>query len=383
MKYMKIMGLALLVCTVTGCAKAPETKVENGISYAESEVEQQIDELLGTPDKEYDMLKETSEGCRCEGTLGSGDNKLVLDFCVDNPEQKQCNRISVQALQEPIAQEKIEEILFDGEKAVDITEKEPEEEKVSGDEVPVNEENFSSEYRMVLENQQGTKVFSRSTDSSFYYENTPLLEKYNEIAGESGNETFDYDIEPNFTCGMAEQQAKEVLRSLCNIEIETKSVKALYNGSEGYYEISFTVSESGIPVASNDYLVGAEHVVQVQGNIWIGREGIACITGDNMLWKETETSAQTCISLEKALELLEKYVEEGKLSGGDNMVLDKCELAYLPVTEDLQTVELLPVWRFYISTEQMIQMLEGENYPANAAKDISINAVDGSLTYLQ
>lgn len=237
-----------------------------------------------------------------------------------------------------------------------------------------------------MTSEDGTIHFNQTSHGGFDYRDDKLIAQYkNEIVlGDICLEEYNKNISDSYTVSMAQQNLQKLLNEILNEEIQIISCKTVHNGrEEGYYEFTFVPLKGNLPLAVNDRDINGDSIIDVFAMAQIGKAGIARIVADNFWSAEqsvTEYREEKCISYTKMLEILEQYILDGKISCTKEIVFTRVELVYLPKTDDWKEVEFIPVWRFYISADELMEpdvanIVQKGNYPT----DICINAINGEI----
>lgn len=372
----------LVLLTLCGCAEAPEANEENGIQYAVGESNESIQSIVADEtEKEDDDLAEVMDGNHCVCSIGDSEYVIKIDAEVTGLDVETVSAETAEPDPDAINRDKVIELFFGGEE--NVTETTPEEETDSAQEN--NEEigiisQMNSSGGMFLDSADGKIHFYQNTHAGFYYSNDELILQYKQIeTGGSYFEEQNTDISDSYTVAMAEQDLLETLLQILNEEVQILSCTTAYDGmGGGYYEFTIAPVLDGVPLAINDRSSDPDNIVDVYGRAQIGEDGIALIEANNFLWKSSASNGSEIISFGKILEILEEYIQEETIKGSENYTFTRVTLAWLPITEDWTEAELIPVWRFYIPIEELIEL----EYIENAPTDICINAVTGEIERL-
>lgn len=379
-KTLGIIAVSILLYALCGCAETPDMEAENGIRYAVEESDENIQSIVEEETDEEDaFLAEVMDGNRCVCSIGNSDYVISIDAEVTGLDVATVSAKTAVPDPDAINRDKVIELFFGGEE--NVTETYPEEENSSAQENSgeigiISQMNSSG--GMFLDSADGKIHFYQNAHAGFYYSNDELISQYKQIDTRgSFSEEQDKDISDSYTVSMAEQDLLETLSQILNEEVQILSCKSTYNeAGNGYYEFIFAPMIDGLQVAINDYSSNADSIVDVYGRAQIGEDGIALIEASNFLWKSSGASEEKeVLSFGKILKLLEQYMNDGKIMGSEKYTFTMVSLAWLPVTEDWTEAELVPVWRFYIPIEELIEL----EYVENAPSDICINAVTGEI----
>lgn len=372
--------MTLNMCLLLGCAEAPQTEEKNGIAY---ETEQQ-DEAI------QDMIKnETTEsgvkdGEHCKKTIGSGNNVINIDAVVSAPEQ---NTVAVKTAEpdpEALNTDVCMEILMGGkdnlkEIAVDD----------SGEGMTDDNGEIVAIQRFI--GTPNTKEWS-SIDGNlhlstwnvgFDFVNDQLNTQYESIGLNGGSYTqkMDGDIAEDYTKEMAKKEVQDVFSQILKLDIEFISCDAVWDDTgAGYYDFTIVPVVDNLPLAVNDRTIDVDEIVDVNGSIRIGKDGIASISAENFLWKITDTDEDSeYISLDSLWDILQEYMDRGDITGSPNVTFSRLSLSWLPITDDWETAELRPVWKIYLPA---LDDGIGQAMSDSAASDICINAMNGKIESL-
>lgn len=385
---MKKKGIcfAIIMCVLSGCAKAPEVKEEQGINYAVNEKDKNISNIIEEDtESENTYLVEGKEGTKCVCSLGDSGNVINIDAVVTGLNERTISHKKAEPFPDIINKEKVIDIFFGGEENVvenNIQEGDNTEQDNTGEEFITKQ--MKIEGKMSLNSVDGNISFLQS-DGGVYYHNYKLIGQYKQV--ETEEEFFqeeNRDISEAYTADMAKQDLLEVFSEIIDEEIQIISCTAIYNGAEGgNYEIIFAPMIEDVPLAINDWDTNTDSIVDVLGKAEIGQDGISFIEANNFLWKDSGILGETeenCISLEKALVILEEYLRKGDILGAEGITFTRVSLSWLPVTDNWIEAELKPVWRFYIPCAELIETGMAEiSMQENVPTDICINAIDGKI----
>lgn len=378
-KLVSFVMIVYLVFALSGCAERPKVSEENGIYYAQSETDNNIDKILNSPEREFVFSDE--ELYEYHKNIGKNERHFYIDAVVKNINLSEVSMLTVNPFENMFDKQKVISLFFDGSDNVcDITEKVNQKNiTAEGTEKAVSVK-MISDSRLCLETQDKNKWFSRSVDSSFYYGNNELNKKYANILSKEFQKQNSYDV-PTYTVDTAIEDVENIMKNLGFEGIQIVSCTSYYNQEEGYYDIEFTPMVGGLPLVFNNYEQNTDNIVDVLGTVTIGSDGIGDLQVNNCLWKIIEKKKVECISLDKLEQVLEQYVLSGDIECSENIVYTKCELQYLPTTDDWKNVILTPVWRIYVPTEERNDIDMDEVYRKNLPLDICINAISGKIEF--
>lgn len=379
----KILVL-LSALLVTGCASVPDSKEEDGVNYAISDSESEINEFVknGLEDKNEFILSDKN-GHHCICKLGKAEQKFNINAEVTNYEVATVSSVEAEPCPTMLNKEKIKEYFFDNDILEDTRSASFEERKKSEESTAMV--GMQSTQVINYTNKDHTKLFNSNTDAGFFYFDDTLSAQYNRIDLEGGT-TSNIDISDQYTMEMASEELTKTILDITGIDIiVTKSKSVSDNKGNGYYEFEFTSTVEGIGLAVNDREINTDNTIDSYGVAVMGANGIAKIEATNLLWRSTkENDKQDCLRLGEVLSLLEKYISDGKLTCNDKVVFSKCELVYLARTDDWKSAELVPVWRFYVPIEELVESDMGEIAMNNdIPTDICINAIDGTIEQMR
>lgn len=383
-------------CILCGCAKAPDARSENGVDFAESETDKEIAAMIeneGSDDgggmDEESYLVSGEDGDRCVCDIGTGDNVIHIDAPVSGLDVDKISPIEVLPFPEAVHKDAAIDILFGGEENVvegNGGDSEPVEASEGEESLDIDgiESDFSDLY---LDSPDGTIHFVVGSNDNFSYNNDTLTAQYKQLDKEGSITKVGADVSDSFTVEMAEHALLETISGIMGVDVQVESCATYLNkAGEGYYELHFVPTMENMPFVSTREM-DADHVVDVSGSAEIGEDGLSSIWATSCLWKKADgadSSASDCLSLGKTLEILGKYLEEGEITGADEITFSNVALSWLPTTTDWENFQLIPVWCFsvpyheYFNTDAML-IASGKNVPTL----ICINALDGRIELMQ
>ena len=373
------------VLLTTGCASVPESKEDEGVRYAISDSEHEIDELVksGIDDKSEYILSDEN-GYRCVCKLGEGEQKFVVDAPVINYEVETVASIEAEPCPTMLNKEKIKECFFKNEDMIENAKPEIKEDtEQSGEDVLVIV-GMPSTQDVFYSNEDHTKEFFYYTDAGFFYDNHTLIGQYKNIdfaGGIVGNN----DISDQYTMKMAEDELIKTLFDISGMDIiVTNSNSVIDDAGNGYYEFEFTSTVDGIGLVLNDRCCNADNTIDSYGLAVMGEDGISEIQANNLIWEKTKTyEQQDCLRLGEALSLVEKYISSGEIPCNEKMIYSRCGLEYIARTDDWIKAKMTPVWRFHVPSEEMAGTVMDELWCNGIPMDICINAVDGTIEQVE
>lgn len=378
-RAVRLVMIAGLIFILSGCAERPGVNEENGIYYAQGEADNNIDKILNASEEE--SVFSEAESYQYQKSVGEGDKHFCIEAVVKNIDLSEVSMLTVDPFENMFDKKKVISLFFDGSDNVcDITEKVNQERANAQDAEEAVSVKMIATSRLCLETQDRNKWFSRSVDSSFYYGNSELNKKYTNILSQEFHKQNGYDV-PGYTVNTAIEDVENIMENLGFEGIQIVSCTSYYNQEAGYYDIEFTPTVGGLPVAFNNYEQNIDNIVDVLGTVTIGSDGIGDLQASNCLWEIIEEKKTECISLNKAVQILEQYVLSGDIECSGNIIYTKCELQYLPTTDDWKKVTLTPVWRFYVPTAERDHIDMDEVYSKNIPLDICINAINGKIEF--
>ena len=391
--FQKIRGSILFVvlCILSGCAKAPEAETENGIQYAYNESDESIQNIIekDTGDISDVSLEESEDGKKCVCSIGDSGNVMHIDAVIDGVNVKTIAAKTAEPFPDVVNMEGVIDVLFGGE--ANVIERNPEEETAkqqnTGGEQAVMRQ-MKTTGQISLDSVDGNLHFIRTAYAGFDYRNDSLLAQYKQIEAGSCFEGWDKDISDSYTIEMAQKDLREVFSYVLNTDIRIVSCTSLYNEKgDGFYEFHFVPVIEKLPVAINDREMNTDPIVDVYGRVQIGEDGIAVIEAANLLWRCADISngsEMNCLGPEKALEVLEEYIKKGDITCSEKITFTRVSLVWLPITDDWTQAKFIPVWRFYIPCAELIESgMADIALTENAATDICINAIDGKIENIQ
>ena len=378
----KVLGLVvvtmLMVVSVCGCQKAPESSANGDILHAKDSVEDEVAAIVNEPKSaaENDMQAINS-------VIGTGDN--VIRIQAQMPDIPQDVKTIVLGENEILTKEVLTEFL--GSETGDIkdlseeTQKEMEQSKA---------ENEQGEERAVfsvfgnapiykLSDEQKTASFSYGTGA--YYQDELLYEKCASIY-KSADETVLEEADSETVYMEAEKILSAKLSQIGMTEIDIYKIIQYQYESITFYEIEFTPSYGGMGVIHEVGSIASGEIFP-SGKAWICEESIVTLSLNACLGKaETQEKCGTVLSWSQIEKILETHLNSGKISGSNKAVLTEVEFLYYPIfKEDENKLELVPVWHIYTPMSAWMENEElAEAFVANGASwSICVNAVSGEI----
>lgn len=373
----------VLSAVLCGCADVPSSKESGGISYAEEENDHGVENIIDEAEKGNETVVAAGPFQR---DLGSGDSRFHIDATIKETDLSNVGILSAVPYGDMFDKEMVLEVFFAGEADVlDVTEQVNKEAETEEAKAPEGGERavtvrMEATNRLCLETKDQNKQFARSDDATFSFsDQRKVMEDKQLLQGDylvlADNDLDGYSVEA------AELDLRNMFQELGMEDIEVISCVSYSNEKYGYYDIHFTPVVRGIPIMYNPYERNTDQIVDVIGSAEMDAEEVWDIQANNCMWKVVDEKQVACISLETAVKILEWYIENGNISCSDAIVYDRCELQYMPETQDWENVTLTPVWRFYVSLDEQEHIDMDEVYSNNISLDISINAVNGEIAY--
>lgn len=373
-KALRLLALLMAVVFLSACADVPETKEEEGVSFAEGQSDQNVEEIL--EETEEDNTVEPGE-YHLQKTLG--DSGAKIDAVVQSPDLTQIHPVKAKPAAATLDKEKVESVLFGPEDEVlDKTAESGEGFEGGQYEVEDSEGGVSAMVGMsasdplVLESSDGGKTFTRGNDCSIYFSDSTVTKEVKEYL--NGTESAS---DGGFTEEAAVEKLEQTMEAL---GFEGIRITGCDSYVEGIYDIFFRPVVNGLPFKESMQM-DQDAVLDVSASALVSEAGIAELYIADGIWKVTEELPGDCMSAEKAADILEQYILAGDLEGAEGVTYTQVELCWLPVTEDWRSAELIPVWRFSVPDDERSLLDEKRLLGANISPDICINAVDGELEW--
>lgn len=383
----KIVIFGMVMYALCGCANAPNAKNENGISYAVNESDERIKNIIENElVKDNIYIEKSQEDDRYVCRIGDSDNAVNIDAIVSGLNVETISIEKAEPYPNAVNRDSVVDIFFGGEENVgeeNVVESNQKDEnnivqEDNGEVVNIKQINTTGQ--MNLDSVDGKTHFVQNSHAGFYYSNDKLIVEYKQIETRGSYfEEQDKDISESYTMDMAKQELAEIFLKIMNTDVQFISCTSIYNEmGSGYYEFVFAPVVDELPLAVNDREINNDNIVDVYGRVQIGSEGIALIEANNFLWKSDSVSSdseKSCISIEIALEILDEYITKNEIKCPKDITFTRVSMVWLPITEDWNSVQLIPVWRFYITCSELMDISLTEN----AATDICINAINGGI----
>lgn len=373
-KAFRLFALLTAAVFLSACAEVPKTREEEGVSFAESQADQNVAEILEGSEEgssavpgEYHLQKSL------------GDSGAAIDAVVQSPDLSQIHPVKVLPDTTIPDKEMVKNVLFGSEEeVVDRTDQSGEKFEGGQYEAKDSEGNVSLEVGMnasstfILENADGNRRFSKGNDCSILFSDDTVQKKVKEYL--NGTKSAP---DSEFTEEAAVEKLEQVIKDL---GFEGIRITGCNSYVEGIYDISFVPIVSGLPLKES-MQADQDLILDVSASASVCETGIGELYINNGIWKVTEELPGDCMSADKAADILEQYVLSGDLGGAEGVTYTQVELCWLPVTEDWKSAEMIPVWRFYIPFEEQINLFETMAFEENLHLDVCINAVDGGLEW--
>ncbi len=378
----------------SGCQKAPEPVAEGGVMHAQGAVEQQVSELAGQA-SETGQSRQPGGSYHYEEVLGTGDNRLSINARI------------------PAVPEQLYNITLEPDdgigKAALLAFLGGSEDRVTDASQEYLRQIEESDYNNTHDTGDGIVLYSKFADhsammyvagersialgghTSLYYEDAPLKEKlFAGIGEEIPIPPDQMDNEADFT---AREAGELLLEELKRFGVTEAVFYQIYFGDskeEGldFYELSFVPAYEG--VADIRETVNSElGEIYPYGRAIVSQEGIADLILADFCGKIVSKEPVEILSFAQVSQILEQYLDGGRIPADERLVIDRVELEYYPLPNEDVTYEkreieyrfqlqLVPVWHLYMSLHDYV---EG-GYAAvdnQAAFNIVINAATGEL----
>lgn len=370
-----IILMILFINNMSGCASVPETSETDGIRYAEKENQESVADTSGK-DSEDEAHVQISEDGTCKVSLGTGTNVMNIDTTFADVDYSKVKTIEAKPLNQTFDPAVIKDTFFGGADTHEIDDIEAyDEEKANNSEGIIMQKKTTVDHAVHLENQDGTIIFSRSSDANLFYVNSDVETKYSVMSKGDGT-VVGNNVNDQYTIDMAWEEMEAMLSAMGIRDMQLEYYEGCADGGEVYYSMEFTATIGGLPIAEQlDYGTGSRQVPVVYGTADVGTSGVGTIYMDNMLWEESNSKEAEVMEPEQLLKVLEEYVNSGEIPCSSHTVFNHVELAYMLTTDDWKIFVLQPVWRIYIPLNEIDS--------ADASHDIVIDAVTGGIIWCQ
>lgn len=378
----KVLGLVvvtmLMVVSVCGCQKAPESSANGDILHAKDSVEDEVAGIVNEPKSaaENDMQAINS-------VIGTGDN--VIRIQAQMPDVPQDVYHMVLGENDTLTKDVLKEFLRSETGNIkDLSEEAQREMEQSKADNEQGEERavfsvFGNAPIYKLSDEQKTASFSYGTGA--YYQDELLYEKCASIY-KSADETVLEEADSETVYMEAEKILSAKLSQTGMAEIDIYKITQYQYESVTFYEIEFTPSYEGMGVVHEFGSIASGEIFP-SGKAWICEESIVTLSLNACLGKaETQEKCGTVLSWSQIEKILETHLNSGKINGSRKAVLTEAEFLYYPAfKEDENKLELVPVWHIYTPMSEWLENEElAETFVANgSAWSICVNAVSGEI----
>ena len=378
----KVLGLVvvtmLMVVSVCGCQKAPESSANGDILHAKDSVEDEVAGIVNEPKSaaENDMQAINS-------VIGTGDN--VIRIQAQMPDIPQDVYHMVLGENDTLTKDVLKEFLRSETGNIkDLSEEAQREMEQSKADNEQGEERavfsvFGNAPVYKLSDEQKTASFSYGTGA--YYQDELLYEKCASIY-KSADETVLEEADSETVYMEAEKILSAKLSQTGMAEIDIYKITQYQYESVTFYEIEFTPSYQGMGVIHEFGSITSGEIFP-SGKAWICEESIVTLSLNACLGKaETQEKCGTVLSWSQIEKILETHLNSGKISGSNKAVLTEVEFLYYPIfKEDENKLELVPVWHIYTPMSAWMENEElAEAFVANGSSwSICVNAVSGEI----
>lgn len=378
----KVLGLVvvtmLMVVSVCGCQKAPESSANGDILHAKDSVEDEVAGIVNEPKSaaENDMQAINS-------VIGTGDNVIRIQAQMPDVPQDVYNMVLGE--NDTLTKDVLKEFLRSETGNIkDLSEEAQREMEQSKADNEQGEERavfsvFGNAPIYKLSDEQKTASFSYGTGA--YYQDELLYEKCASIY-KSADETVLEEADSETVYMEAEKILSAKLSQTGMAEIDIYKITQYQYESVTFYEIEFTPSYQGIGVIHEFGSITSGEIFP-SGKAWICEESIVTLSLNACLGKaETQEKCGTVLSWSQIEKILETHLNSGKISGSNKAVLTEVEFLYYPIfKEDENKLELVPVWHIYTPMSAWMENEElAEAFVANGSSwSICVNAVSGEI----
>lgn len=378
----KVLGLVvvtmLMVVSVCGCQKAPESSANGDILHAKDSVEDEVAGIVNEPKSaaENDMQAINS-------VIGTGDNVIRIQAQMPDVPQDVYNMVLGE--NDTLTKDVLKEFLRSETGNIkDLSEEAQREMEQSKADNEQGEERavfsvFGNAPVYKLSDEQKTASFSYGTGA--YYQDELLYEKCASIY-KSADETVLEEADSETVYMEAEKILSAKLSQTGMAEIDIYKITQYQYESVTFYEIEFTPSYQGMGVIHEFGSITSGEIFP-SGKAWICEESIVTLSLNACLGKaETQEKCGTVLSWSQIEKILETHLNSGKISGSNKAVLTEVEFLYYPIfKEDENKLELVPVWHIYTPMSAWMENEElAEAFVANGSSwSICVNAVSGEI----
>lgn len=403
-KIIKMAMAAVFAAFVfCGCQKEPESSANGEIRHAKSSAENKVDDIA-------EEAKEASEiersGKEIHAVIGTEENSVRIEASYPYISQHVYQMVLEKndVLNENLLQGFLES---DSGSIVDLSEERRKKAQQEEAENAKNTEDkavcsvFGDSSFLVLADENKEAGFLGGTTG--YYEDGQLKKKCGLIyksgtetacnIGKRGEEAALADTEGESVKGNSEFSVGEaehmLLAKLSKIDLEEIMVyEATMYQSEDFmfYELKFTPSYEGMGIVHEVGSVSAGEVY-LSGYAWVCSDGVAFINLPGSLGKvKQKEECEKLLSWEQIEKIINVNLENGKIHGGNEVVLSQAEILYYPLfDEGKNEVELRPVWQVYIP---MSAWMENDKLTEEIGTDgtvwnICVDAVSGEIVRME
>ena len=317
----KVLGLVvvtmLMVVSVCGCQKAPESSANGDILHAKDSVEDEVAGIVNEPKSaaENDMQAINS-------VIGTGDN--VIRIQAQMPDVPQDVYHMVLGENDTLTKDVLKEFLRSETGNIkDLSEEAQREMEQSKADNEQGEERavfsvFGNAPVYKLSDEQKTASFSYGTGA--YYQDELLYEKCASIY-KSADETVLEEADSETVYMEAEKILSAKLSQTGMAEIDIYKITQYQYESVTFYEIEFTPSYQGMGVIHEFGSITSGEIFP-SGKAWICEESIVTLSLNACLGKaETQEKCGTVLSWSQIEKILETHLNSGKISGSNKAVL--------------------------------------------------------------
>ncbi|MDE6435423.1 MAG: hypothetical protein K2L07_14480 [Lachnospiraceae bacterium] len=382
LKIWKELGtMVFFICILNGCAKPPDAKSENGLSYAKGDSEKEAEAFLENARAVSGYINAVEGGYQITCHLGEEENGLDIDAFVDDIYMQDVHPLTAKA--GSLNQENICRTFFEQDDAEDITEKylkelEAEIAKIPEEEREENQPYMEPVQEFYLQGTSGNRSFGLS-GTSFNYLDNHLYMQYEDMCREEHNYGLTENIGKDFTIETAWDEVENVMKKIGMEDIKLVSCAATVTpDGEGFYDMEYTAIVSGIPILSRNQLILG--YLCPYGDVEIGKAGIAEIDAHDLVWEQINVMDESVMSAEDMLAVLSQYVSDNKIAYTQGVTYDACELVYIINTQDWQTAVFQPAWHLYAKQPYPSGQEEGMLFGIDTeVKEILISATTGEV----
>ena len=233
----------------------------------------------------------------------------------------------------------------------------------------------------------GEKEASFTWGTSAYYKDQELYNKCASIYKTATEKAFDETniaaaLSENFSIKEAKTLLMDKLHPLQITEVHVYEAYMYESENFAFYEMQFTPSYEGMGVVHSFGSVAYGENFP-EGRAWVCSDGVAEVSLTASLGETVQKDKyEEVLSWEQIENILELYLNSGKIQGSSKCVMSKVEFAYYPLlSEDESELELVPVWHIYIPLSAWVEDEElAEEIGMNGvAWNICVNAVSGEI----